>query len=505
MGIIGRQAGKLTIANFFSVFIGFFNILYIYPLDKGIYGLAMFVITVGGLMEMFANMGLPTMTLRFFPSFKSPQNGNRGYLSFAFIYLGIGLVFFTLLFWFFANFFFQILKDNHPENTYYLSLFFDAIPIIVGLITLQSFLISYLSQFQRVVIPGIIFSLLPKIWIPVVFLLAYYKYFSDQMLVNSVILMLFTSTVLMLIYLYRLGQFDLRPQWQYYPKVRLKEMISFALLSLLGTAGSQLAFRIDQSMLGSILGMEALGLFSMALTFTSTIEMPAKSVLSITAPIISDLIKKENYAEVESLYQRTALNMFAVGVFLVLGLYLVADDVFRLTKNAQTLLIAQQIALILSISKLLDMISGPNDLIITLSKYYLFNLFCIFILSLGNVLLNFTFIASYGVFGPAFASLLFMFVFNLIKVIFIKVKMNMLPFTLNMAYLLGLAALCVGLHLLLPKTGWVICDLALGGLILITVYIFPLIFWKLAPDLTNMIQGGISNLGITLPWQNRSK
>jgi hypothetical protein len=98
-----------------------------------------------------------------------------------------------------------------------------------------------------------------------------------------------------------------------------------------------------------------------------------------------------------------------------------------------------------------------------------------------------------------------MFVFNLIKVIFIKVKMKMLPFTLNMAYLLGLAGLCAGLHLLLPKTGWVIFDLALGGLILITFYIFPLFYWKLAPDLTNMIQGGTSNLGITFPWQNRSK
>lgn len=499
MGIIGRQAAKLTIANLASVIVGFFNTIYIYPLDKGIYGLAMFVLSVSTLLEMFTSLGLHSLTLRFFPQFKNPQNGNNGFLPFALSYLLIGLLLFSILFWSLSGFFFQILQDNRPENAHYLSLFFNRIPFIVALITMQTFLINYLSHFQRVVIPGIVFNVLPKIWIPIVFLLSYHGLFSDLQLVNSIIIMLIASVVILLIYLRILGQFSLRPQWRFYSKEKIKEMLGYALFSLLGTAGAQMAYRIDQSMLGSILSMEALGMFSLALTFTATVEMPAKSVLNITGPIISDLIKKENYPEIEQLYQRSALNMFAAGLFLFLGLYLVADDIFLLTKNAETLLIAQQIALVLALGKLFDMITGPNDLIIGLSRFYKFNLLCIFLLSLGNVLLNFKFITLYGVYGPAFASIIFLFLFNIIKVIFVKIKMGMLPFTRNMFHLLGLASFCVVLDFFLPKTGWIWLDLFIGGIVLLCFYLFPLIFWKLAPDLVNMLNGGLSSLGIKNP------
>jgi O-antigen/teichoic acid export membrane protein len=501
MGIIGRQAAKLTIANLLSVIIGFFNTIYIYPLDKGIYGLAMFVLSVGTLLEMFTSLGLHSLTLRFFPKFKNPHNGNSGFLLFALTYMVIGLIFFSTLFWLFSGFFFQMLQDNRPENAYYLNLFFDFIPLIVGLITLQTFLINYLSQFQRVVIPGIIFGILPKIWIPCAFLLTYHHIFSDQMLVNSIIGMLGVSLTILIYYLKVLGQLNLRPQWSNYPAIQVKEMVTYALFSLLGTAGAQMAYRIDQSMLGSIVSMEALGLFSLALTFTATVEMPAKSVLNITGPIISDLIKKEQFTAINQLYQRSALNMFAAGLFLFLGLYLVADDIFRMTKNAETLLIAQQIALILALGKLFDMVTGPNDLIIGLSRYYKFNLICIFLLSLGNVLLNFKFITLYDVYGPAFASLIFLFLFNIIKVIFLKIKFNMLPFSSNMLYLIGLALVCIGLDFLIPDSTSVFINFLVGGLILLIVYVCPFVYWKIAPDLVNMLYGGLGSLGIKTPFK----
>lgn len=501
MGIIGRQAAKLTIANLLSVIIGFFNTIYIYPLDEGIYGLAMFVLSVGTLFEMFMSLGVHSLTLRFFPTFKNPKNGNNGFLVFALIYMGFGLLCFSIFFWLFSGFFFQILQDNRPENAKYLKLFFGYIPLLVGLISFQTFLLSFISQFQRVVIPGIIFNVLPKVWIPVVFLLTYYHVISNQWLVNSIFLMLGVSLVSLLFYLKRLGQFSLKPQWEYYPRVQVKMMVAYALFSLLGSAGSQMAFRIDQSMLGSVLSMEALGLFSIALTFTATMEMPAKSVLNITGPIISDLIKKEKFSEINILYQRSALNMFSAGLFLFLGLYLVADDIFMMTKNADKLMIAQQIALILALGKLFDMITGPNDLIIGLSKYYKFNLICIFLLSLGNVLLNFKFIVLYGVFGPAFASVIFLFLFNIIKIIFLWLKFKMLPFTINMLYIVMIAALCIGIDLLIPDFENVYLNFLLGGLILMLGYVAPFMYWKLAPDLVNLFYGGLGSLGIKNPFQ----
>ena len=157
--------------------------------------------------------------------------------------------------------------------------------------------------------------------------------------------------------------------------------------------------------------------------------------------------------------------------------------------------------MILGLAKLMDMITGPNDMIIGISKYYRFNMLLIIALSLGNILLNYSFIRQYNVFGPAYASLVFIVAFNCIKVIFLWVKFKMLPFSRPMLYLVISALICGGVHYVLPSTGFIILDGLLGGVILLLGYLLPLMYWKLAPDLIAMLNGGLGSLGIKNPFK----
>lgn len=487
MGVIGRQATKLTIANLSGLLLGVFNTFFIYPANKSIYGLIMFVISTGSFLEVFASLGVNSLVLRFFPKFKDEEFSHRGFLGFIGIYLLCAFVLFLILFTTLGNYFFHFLLANRPENAKYLNLFFNYIPILALLMALQSSLTIFIGQFQRVVVPGIVVNVLPKFWVPILFYLAYHQLIDQQFLVYIIIGILFSSVGLLVWYVKQMGHFSLKLQWEFFPKPVVKEILVFAMFSLLGSIGTQLAYRIDQSMVGTLIGVEGLGIYSLALTIAVAVELPAKSVINITGPIIGQLLVKENYPSIEALYKKSALNMTVAGLFLFLGLFMIADDLFLMTKYVDTLSAVQKLASVIVIGKLLDMITGPNDYIIGLSKHYKFNLFLLFGLSLLSILGNVCLIPIFGLYGPPIVSILFLFSFNSIKVFFIWRKFKISPFSNQLGYVLLVALLAVGLHELIPGSSSAIFNLLVGSLILISVYILPILYWNLAPDISAML------------------
>ena len=80
-------------------------------------------------------------------------------------------------------------------------------------------------------------------------------------------------------------------------------------------------------------------------------------------------------------------------------------------------------------SKLIIMVFGYNSELISLSKYYKFNVVTILILAIIGIILNIILIPVYGLTGAAAASLTSIIIFNIIKYIFIKIKFGISPFT----------------------------------------------------------------------------
>ena len=501
MGIIGRQGAKLTIANFFGVGIGFLSTLFIYPKDSALYGLMVFLYSTGTLFEPLASLGIQAIILRYFARFKDLDKTRHGLLLYSLLHISVGIVLFSILFWVFSGPISVLIQRLNPEDAKNIDLFFNFIPALVALLALQNLFNYYIANLHRIVIPGIILSILPKLWMPTTFLLAYFQVLDTTGIAYSLLGMVLVSVLALVFYLRSLGQLNLQPRWEFYPRATLQEMITYGLYGLLGIAGTQMAYRIDQSMLGTIKSMESVGVFTYALTIATTIDMPARSILNISAPLISDFFTKGEMGKIGAHYKKIALNLFSVGLCLYLGLVLVADDIFRLTSKPEVLLTARNIAMILGLAKLMDMLTGPNDMIIGISKYYRFNMLLIIALSVGNILLNYSFIRQYNVFGPAYASLVFIVAFNCIKVIFLWVKFKMLPFSRPMLFLAISALICVGVHYVLPSTGSIILDGLLGGIILLLGYLLPLLYWKLAPDLIAMLNGGLGSLGIKNPFK----
>ena len=83
------------------------------------------------------------------------------------------------------------------------------------------------------------------------------------------------------------------------------------------------------------------------------------------------------------------------------------------------------------VSKLFSASLGCINNIITNSKYYQY----ILLFSIGSALsafgLNIYFIINYGIIGAAYATLIVIFIFNILKILLVSIKFNITPYSTN--------------------------------------------------------------------------
>ena len=98
------------------------------------------------------------------------------------------------------------------------------------------------------------------------------------------------------------------------------------------------------------------------------------------------------------------------------------------------------VVLFISLAQLFNMLTGVNGKIIINSKYYKFDLYFNFFLLLITLLTNFIFIPTSspltgigisGINGAAFATSLSVLLFNIVKLIFIYIKLGIHPFSVH--------------------------------------------------------------------------
>jgi O-antigen/teichoic acid export membrane protein len=96
------------------------------------------------------------------------------------------------------------------------------------------------------------------------------------------------------------------------------------------------------------------------------------------------------------------------------------------------------VVFLIGLSKFYDMIIGNNAAIILNTKYYRWFLFFGIVLVVSMIVLYMILIPIYGIFGAALATLIAVFIYNTIKVLFVFWKMYLFPFTIKTLYSLGI-------------------------------------------------------------------
>ena len=177
-------------------------------------------------------------------------------------------------------------------------------------------------------------------------------------------------------------------------------------------------------------------------------------LFNLSAPIINKVLESGDYEELDRFHKKTSLSLFFLGLVLfcciVVGFPYLADFM----KNGEDLRSAEPVLWILGFAMLFDLATGFNGHIISLSKFYKFNIVVMLVLAVLTISLNMLFLknTNLGILGIAVAYAISLSLFNIIKIIFNYWKFKVFPLGIEMIFALILGFLSINIAILLPDS-----------------------------------------------------
>lgn len=488
MGIVKKQGISFSIVSYIGIIVGMFNILYVYPkfLEANELGLIKFVIDTSMFLSPFLLLGVHSVALKYFPLFKTEDATHNGFLPFLILYFLVGSVFFFCIFYIFRT----PIIDYYSEKSKLFESFLLYILPTAFFYSLFSLLTNYVANFKKIVVPNIIAQSI-KFTLPLLVILYFLEIIPIDFMIKGIVIHHVIMVLGLVAYLKFLKKLKLKLNTKFISRKRLAEIVTFSSYSILGSIGAVIANRIDVLMVASLINLKSTGIYAIALTIANVINIPNTAIANIASPLISQAWKDNDLKQIESIYQKASLNLLAFGFLLFLLIYFSIDDLFRIMPNGEVYKTGKSVIIILAVAKLVDMATSVNNHIIIFSKFYKFSTFSILFLSILNIFFNYWLIPKYFILGAAYATLTSIILFNLVKLIFIKVKFNLQPFSMATIKILLLLGVTMALFSFFPPITNPFIAIVIKSLLIASFYGGLLYSFRITPEINDLIQKAI--------------
>jgi O-antigen/teichoic acid export membrane protein len=266
-----------------------------------------------------------------------------------------------------------------------------------------------------------------------------------------------------------------------------------------GTLIFNLSQVFDTLVIAAVLdnGLDQAGIFGLATIMTSVIQAPQRGIVSASISHLSKAWKEKNMGLLQKIYQRSSINqlVFACGIFLLIWMNL--GDAIHSFGLKPAYMDASWVFFVLGITKIIDMGTGVNSQIIATSTFWRFELISGIILIIIMLPLTYILAKSYGIIGPAIASLVSITIYNIIRIIFLWKKFKLFPLTIHSLQTVLLAAACYGACYFVFHNIHGFAGMILRSLAFIILYATGTVYMKLTPDIYPVMQAIKKRLGMT--------
>ncbi|MEE2931010.1 MAG: oligosaccharide flippase family protein [Bacteroidota bacterium] len=486
MGIVRNQSIKSTFSFYFGMMIGAINTVIVYPNvfkeTPEHFGLIQILVSYAVVIATITTFGMPKAFVRFFPAIK-----DKGQLYFLSLIVPlIGFVLAVISYYLFKSQIFELLNASQllRDNFFYIIL-------LIFFIGFYDVLTAISRAFFSTAIPIFINEVFLKLYILSILILHWLGYIDFSTFLQVYILGYLLKFLILFIIELKNKYFDFSLS---VTNLNIKEIINFGLFVLAGGASIIIVARLDMMMIASLLDLEQVAFYAVAFYIGNAIKIPARAITSISTPLIANAWEKQDLRLIQNLYYKTSINQLILGGVFFLCIWLSIDDIFSLLPlKFQG---GKWVVFFIGLSQLFNITTGINGVIIINSSYYRYD----FITNL--ILLLFTFIANYifipsdwhilgisisGINGAALATALSIFLFNIIRLFVIKIKMDMQPFDTKTIYVVILLILIFLSIKFIPFTEIPILNIGLRSLAVLILF-FPMLFiFNLSEDITRLI------------------
>lgn len=483
MGLIYKQAFKGTVYTYIGVALGFLTSAFLLPqlLSSEEVGLLKVLLSFAIIFVQFASLGLNSVTIRMFSYFRDKNKDHNGYL---FVLLAFSLVGFLLSILVYYGIKPYLIEKSIEKS----ALFADYIYYLVPIIFFQLFfgvLDTYYTVLFNSVRGTFLKDVVQRVLIIVAILLYYFELLTFKQFVFAYFLSVFVKTFLIVISLIRERQFNLKYNIGYITKPLAHSMISVGVFGLLNNFTGVVILNIDSIMVNTMIGLEFTGIYAITFFFGTLIKIPARSLIKISNVVVADAWKDNDIPLIRSIYSKSCITQTIMGLLLYVGLIVNLDNVMRILPPEYES--GRYVVALIALANLFDMVAGVGRSVLGTSKQYkVQTLFMVFLMAFV-VVTNYLFIPKWGIIGAALGSATSLFLFNLMRFIYLWKKHNMQPYSFKYLVIFLLALVAFGAVYFIPYLNHIVLDIFVRGSIVTLVFCLPIYFLKYSTDINQIV------------------
>lgn len=501
MGVIIRQSIKGTIVNYIGIAIGLFTTFFVMTkyLTTEEVGFARVLVDAATMFSGLAMLGTSSSSMRFYPYFKQEDSDeDHGFFFWTLIIPFIGFLIYGIVF--------LLLKDSVTAsfaeksalfNNYYYFLF----PMGFCFLYIRVFETNS-NLLMRIAVPNFIREVLVRLLTLAVYLLYAFRVVSLDGFVVLFCLVYVIATLVNLVYFFSLKKINLKPDFKYITKAIRKDFLFYTSFLVLAALSDYITPFVNTFFVSAKLGLAFTGIYTIAVNIVAMIEVPYRSLSSISAPIISRYMKEGDIPGVSSLCENLSMHQLLVSAFVFYLIWINLDFIYGIMPNGEDYAAAKTVVLILGASRLIYITCIIGLSVISYSKYYYLSLFFAFFLTFSAIFLNNKLIPLYGMNGAAFATLFSYVTYMAVMLVVVRLVIGVRSFSIGHLKVLGLFAVLVALYMVwsalvtpfilnldLPEFAASLLDCVAKTLVLGGAGVAAIYFWKLSPEANDLIDG----------------
>ena len=421
MGIILKQSFKNTISTYLGFGIGAINTLFLYTnfLTDQYYGLVAFLFSTANIMMPFMAFGVHNAIIKYYSSFKT-KNSINGFLT---LMLFLPLIFIIPVgiigYFSYETIGSFLSRENSIVENYTWYIFILAIAMAYFEI-----FFAWTKVQMQTVFGNIMKEVFHRVAIIILLFAVYLNWLSIDEFIIGLVGVYVLRMLIMKLYAYTVRF----PKLVFQLPNNLSSIFKYALLMIIAGSVAMLILDIDKFMIGILIeDIEQVAYYSVAIFIATVIAVPQRAMHQIMMPLTAKYLNDNDLTALEDLYKRSSMTLLVVSGFIFLLIVLNINQLYLILPKEFTG--GLFVVFIVSLAKLYDNSLGNNNAILFNSEYYKMVLYFGVFLAITAIVLNIIFIPRYGIDGSALATFLAIVFYNTVKILFVKRKFNMQPFS----------------------------------------------------------------------------
>jgi O-antigen/teichoic acid export membrane protein len=490
MGRIIKNSFWNVLISYSGILLGAVNtlILFQYYTAEEEFGLTRLFVSLASTAALVASGGLTSVIVRVYPRFSEKQQARSWFIK---AFFGIPFILCAIIcLGFYA--FKGIIIANYADDSPLFALYAHWLPLLlVGSLTF-SLLEGYARVQHKVVLSSVLRDIGTRIYTAIIIAFYALSYISFDAFMGLFCAQ-FVFLSIFLLWEVRKGiRYDIvvslasdKNELSAFQQV-WKEIHPFIWLNFASSSTNILIANIDNLMLAQYVDLGQIGVYNFGLYIATLVIIPFRILMKVTYPLLAEHLAKNELPKVHEIYQKGSTNMLWFGMLIFIGIWVNLPDMLSYVKPVYQNV--QYIFLFLSIGHIFTLMLGLSGGILLSSPYYYFDSITSAILVGLLVLSNLWFIPTYGIEGAALATASSIGLYQVSRLIFVKLKYGVQPIGRGMLFIFAISFIIVLANQFLPLhfAGWL--NVLIRSFAVTVVYLGLNILFKTSPEINQIIQ-----------------